>query len=78
MLVLAMIAHYWMSGQDLSWWFPRTRLWRAFLSNGASGALVASGRLRPQPVIAAMGPEPLAVVGALILRDIDSEWLESF
>ena len=47
--------------------------------NGASGALVAERSLAAAASdLAAMGAEPLAVVGALILRDIDSEWLESF
>ena len=47
--------------------------------NDASGALVAERSLAAAASdLAAMGAEPLAVVGALILRDIDSEWLESF
>jgi thiamine-monophosphate kinase len=47
--------------------------------NGAPGPLVAERSLAAAASdLAAMGAEPLAVVGALILRDIDSEWLESF
>ena len=47
--------------------------------NGAAGGLVAERSLAAAASdLAAMGAEPLAVVGALILKSIDSQWLESF
>ena len=47
--------------------------------NGASGAIVAERSLAASASdLAAMGAEPFAVVGALILKGIDSEWLGSF
>ena len=47
--------------------------------NEAEGAIVAERSLAAAASdLAAMGAEPLAVVGALTLKDIDSEWLGAF